>query len=184
MIDKQLKSEHSNQHIILLGYMGCGKSTIGRLLAKKLKIPFVDMDNFLSETHGCSVPNLFKKHGEIGFRKLEKKALKDLLASTQVSVLSLGGGTPCYADNMHSVIQSTPFTFYLSTSISTLCNRLFLEKDHRPMISHLTSKEKLKDFIAKHIHERKIFYEQANHLMYLQDETPQELVNQIIEKLG
>ena len=51
------------------------------------------------------------------------------------------------------------------------------------MISHLTSKEKLKDFIAKHIHERKMFYEQANHLMYLQDETPQELVNQIIEKL-
>ena len=125
----------------------------------------------------------FLEHGEISFRKLEKTALDDLLASAQVSVLSLGGGTPCYADNMQSVIQSTPLTFYLSTSISTLCNRLFLEKDHRPMISHLTSKEKLKDFIAKHIHERKMFYEQANHLMYLQDETPQELVNQIIEKL-
>ena len=184
MIDKQLKSEHSNQHIILLGYMGCGKSTIGRLLAKKLKIPFVDMDNFLSETHGCSVPNLFKKHGEIGFRKLEKKVLKDLLASTQVSVLSLGGGTPCYSDNMQSVIQSTPHTFYLSPTISILCNRLYFEKDHRPIISHLATEDELQDFIAKHIFERKQFYEQANHHLYVRHETPEELVNQIIRKLG
>ena len=183
MSEQVLYSEKSNQKIILLGYMGCGKSTVGRLLAKQLLLPFIDLDDHLSRIHGRSVQNLFLEHGEISFRKLEKTALDDLLASAQVSVLSLGGGTPCYADNMQSVIQSTPLTFYLSTSISTLCNRLFLEKDHRPMISHLTSKEKLKDFIAKHIHERKMFYEQANHLMYLQDETPQELVNQIIEKL-
>jgi shikimate kinase len=184
MIDKHLILENSNQHIILLGYMGCGKSTIGRLLAKKLKIPFVDIDNFLGETHGCSVPNLFKKHGEIGFRKLEKKALKDLLALTQVSVLSLGGGTPCYAENMQSVIQSTPHTFYLSPTISILCARLYLEKDHRPIISHLATEDELQDFIAKHIFERKQFYEQANHHLYIRYETPKELVNQIIQKLG
>ena len=85
---------------------------------------------------------------------------------------------------MQSVIQSTPYTFYLSPSISTLCRRLYSEKDHRPMISHLTSEDKLQEFIAKHIFERKLFYEQDNHLMHIQDETPQELVDQIIKKLG
>ena len=184
MSEQVLYSEKSDQPIILLGYMGCGKSTVGRLLAKYLELPFVDLDDYLSEIHGRSVPNLFLEYGEIGFRKIEKKALYDLLSSAQPSVISLGGGTPCYADNMQSVIQSTPYTFYLSPSISTLCRRLYSEKDHRPMISHLTSEDKLQEFIAKHIFERKLFYEQANHLLYVQDETPQELVDQIIKKLG
>ena len=177
-------SEKSNQLIILLGYMGSGKTTVGRLLAKKLALPFVDLDDYLMEKHDCSVPNLFHDHGEIGFRKLEQTALDNLLSSTHAFVLSLGGGTPCYADNMHSVIQSTPHTFYISPSISTLCHRLYSAKDHRPMISHLTSTDELRDFIAKHIFERRHFYEQANHLLYIQDETPQELVDQIIRKLG
>ena len=184
MVNQVLNSKKSDQPIILLGYMCCGKSTVGRLLAKNLALPFVDMDDYLIKTHGCTIPNLFLKHGEIGFRKLEKRALDDLLVLAQSSVLSLGGGTPCYADNMQSVIQSTPYTFYLSLSISILCNRLYSEKDHRPMISHLNSKEKMQEFIAKHIFERKQFYEQANHLLNIQDETPQEIVNQIIKKLG
>ena len=177
-------SEKSNQPIILLGYMGSGKTTVGRLLAQKLALPFIDLDDYLKKIHDRSVPNLFDDHGEIGFRKLEQTALNVLLSSTHASVLSLGGGTPCYADNMHSVIQSTPHTFYISPSISTLCNRLYSAKDHRPMISHLTSEDQLQEFIAKHIFERKHFYEQANHLLYTQDETPQELVDQIIKKLG
>ena len=184
MSKQVLYSEKSNQKIILLGYMGCGKSTVGRLLARQLTLPFVDMDDYLSKIHSRSVPDLFLEHGELGFRKLEKIALDDLLASAQASVLSLGGGTPCYAGNMQSVIQSTPHTFYLSPSILTLCDRLNSEKEHRPMISHLTSKDKMQEFIAKHIFERKLFYEQANHLLHIQDETPQELVNQIIKKLG
>ena len=85
---------------------------------------------------------------------------------------------------MQSVIKSTPHTFYLSPSISTLCHRLYSEKDHRPMISHLTSKDKLQEFIAKHIFERKLYYQQANHHLYIQDETPQELVDKIVKELG
>ena len=184
MSEQVLYTAKSDQPIILLGYMGCGKSTVGRLLAKHLELPFVDLDDYLSEIHGRSVQNLFLEHGEIGFRKLEKIALDNLLASAQVSVLSLGGGTPCYADNMQSVIQSTPHTFYLSPSISTLCHRLYSEKDHRPMISHLTSKDKLQEFIAKHIFERKLYYQQANHHLFIQDETPQELVDKIVKELG
>ena len=184
MSQKVFYSERSKHPVVLLGYMGSGKTTVGRHLAKKLALPFVDLDDYLKEIHDSSVPNLFLEHGEIGFRKLEQTALDDLLSSTQASVLSLGGGTPCYADNMQSVIQSTPHTFYISPSISTLCHRLYSAKDHRPMISHLTSEDKLQDFIAKHIFERKKFYEQANHHLYLQDETPQEIIYQIIKKLG
>jgi len=184
MSEQVLYSEKSEQPIILLGYMGCGKSTVGRLLAKHLALPFIDMDDYLNETHGCSVSNLFLKNGEISFRKLEKRALNHLLASAQASVLSLGGGTPCYADNMHSIIKSTSHTFYLSPSISTICHRLYSETDQRPLISHLSSEDKLREFISKHIFERKQFYEQANHHLYIQDENPQELVDQIIKKLG
>jgi len=184
MCEQVLYSKKSNQQIIILGYMGSGKTTVGRLLAKQLSLPFVDLDNYLSEIHGQSISNLFLEHGEIGFRKLEKTALNNFLDSAQTSVLSLGGGTPCYADNMRSVIQSTPFTFYLSPTISTLSYRLYFEKDHRPMISHLVSEEDLREFIAKHIFERKQFYEQANHILHVSNETPQELVNQIVKKLS
>lgn len=184
MSHQVLKLFKFKQPIILLGYMGSGKSTVGRLLAKRLSLTFVDLDDYLSEIHGSSVPNLFLKHGEIGFRKLEKKALNDLLVSNETFVLSLGGGTPCYSNNMKSMIQFTPHTFYLSPTISTLCNRLYYEKDRRPLISHLSSEKKLQEFISKHIFERKQFYDQANHLLFIHDETPLEIVDQIIEKLG
>ena len=184
MSEQVLYSKKSKQKIILIGYMGCGKSTVGRLLAKHLSFNFVDLDDFLSEKHGSSVPNLFLKYGEIGFRKLEKIALDHLLVSNKEFVLSLGGGTPCYAENMESVIKSTPNTFYLSPTISTLCNRLYPDKQCRPMISHLTSEDKLQEFIAKHIFERKQYYEQASNVLYIHDQTPQELVDQIIKKLA
>jgi shikimate kinase len=184
MSHQVLKSLKFKLPIILLGYMGSGKSTVGRLLAKRLALTFVDLDDYLSEIHGSSVPNLFLKHSEIGFRKLEKKALHDLLVSDKAYVLSLGGGTPCYSNNMKFMIQSTPHTFYLSPTISTLCNRLYYDKDRRPLISHLSSEKKLQEFISKHIFERKQFYEQANHLLFIHDETPLEIVDQIIEKLG
>jgi shikimate kinase len=85
---------------------------------------------------------------------------------------------------MRSVVQSTPHTFYLSPTISTLCQRLYPERNHRPLISHLNSEDKLQEFISKHIFERKQFYEQANHLLYIKDESPQVLVDQILKQLS
>ena len=184
MSDRINKDLAANHHIVLIGYMGCGKSTAGRLLAQQLQLPFVDIDEYLTNKYGDSIPNLFLKNGEIGFRKLEKIALDELLANQKVSVLSLGGGTPCYADNMQSVLQATPHTFYLSPSVNMLCNRLFPARSKRPMISHLDTKKDLLEFISKHIFERKQFYEQANHPIYIRDESPAELVSQIIQKLG
>ncbi len=85
---------------------------------------------------------------------------------------------------MQSVSQATPLTFYLSPSVKMLCNRLFPERSKRPMISHLNTKKDLLEFISKHIFERKQFYEQANHPIYIRDESPANLVSQIIQKLG
>ena len=81
MSHQVLKSLKFKLPIILLGYMGSGKSTVGRLLAKRLTLTFVDLDDYLSEIHGSSVPNLFLKHSEIGFRNLEKKALDDFIST-------------------------------------------------------------------------------------------------------
>ena len=184
MSDIKNKYSADHHHIVLLGYMGCGKSTAGRLLAERLRLPFVDLDEYLASKYGNSIPNLFLKNGEIGFRKLEKTALDELLVNQKKSVLSLGGGTPCYADNMQSVLQSTPHTFYLSTSLNILCNRLFPARTKRPMISHLNTKKDLLEFISKHIFERKKFYEQASHPLYIRDESPEELASQIIKKLS
>ena len=184
MSNRIFKDSSVNHHVVLLGYMGCGKSTAGRLLAEQLQLPFVDLDEYLTNKFGGSIPNLFLKNGEIGFRKLEKIALDEILVNQKTSVLSLGGGTPCYADNMQSVLQATPYTFYLSPSVKMLSNRLFPARSKRPMISHLNTKKDLLEFISKHIFERKQFYEQANHPIYILDESPEELVSQIIQKLG
>lgn len=173
-----------NTSIVLLGYMGCGKSTIGRLLAKDLALPFIDLDEYLVHKHGESISKLFITHGEIGFRKIEKTALHEILAHRKTSVLSLGGGTPCYADNMQSVVQKTPHTFYLSPASQMLCQRLFPERSNRPMISHIHSKKELLIFISKHIFERKQFYEQAKHHLDIRHESAQEVVEEILKKLG
>ena len=184
MSNRIFKDSSVNHHVVLLGYMGCGKSTAGRLLAEQLQLPFVDLDEYLTNKFGGSIPNLFLKNGEIGFRKLEKISLDEIFVNQKTSVLSLGGGTPCYADNMQSVLQATPHTFYLSLSVNILCNRLFPARSERPMISHLNTKKDLLEFISKHIFERKQFYEQANHPIYVRNESPKELVSQIIKKLA
>ncbi len=86
MNDRINKDLADNHHIVLLGYMGCGKSTAGRLLAQQLQLPFVDLDEYLTNKYGDSIPNLFLKNGEIGFRKLEKIALDKLLVNQKKSV--------------------------------------------------------------------------------------------------
>ena len=138
MSDRINKDSAANHQIVLLGYMGCGKSTAGRLLAEQLQLPFVDLDEYLTNKYGGSIPKLFLKNGEIGFRKLEKIALDEILINQKKSVLSLGGGTPCYADNMQSVLQATPHTFYLSLSVNMLCNRLFPAVSYTHLRAHET----------------------------------------------
>ena len=168
--------------IILLGYMGSGKSTIARLLGEQLKLRAMDLDTLIESKARQSIPEIFKEKGEIFFRRLEHQALRDILQSPDSFVLALGGGTPCYSGNMDLVLKATTQVFYLKMGIPALSERLIGEKEDRPMISHIPDDE-LPDFIGKHLFERQPFYMQAPHIINSDNKYPKEIVQEISQKL-
>lgn len=172
-----MKDPFSNPNtIILLGYMGCGKSTIGKALGESLQIPFLDLDAVLESKFGMSIPDLFSKIGAANFRKVEHDALLETLDNTSPMVLSLGGGTPCYYNTMEVMHTVTSHVIYLEASAHELASRLFQEKDKRPLISHVHTIEELQLFIAKHLFERQAFYSRATHRVKVDHKSVQEIV--------
>ena len=165
--------------IILLGYMGCGKSTIANRLSKITNIPFVDLDKSIEERTNLTINEIFQNHGEIYFRKLEREVLIELLESPTDLIIGLGGGTPCYANN-HELLQGENIlSVYLKASVDTLFERLVTNKSKRPIIATKTDEE-LKEFIAIHLFERSYYYNQAQHKVVIdgksKDETTQDIV--------
>jgi len=166
--------------IILLGYMGSGKSTIGTLVAKKLHLPFQDLDQVIEKVEGKSIPTLFQEKGEIYFRKKENEILKQLLQKPDSLVLSLGGGTPCYANN-HVLLQNpNVVSIYLNLSVAELTTRLLSNKDHRPLIASMDSNE-LKEFVGQHLLERNYFYRFAKHTVNCDGKSKDDIVQAITE---
>ncbi len=148
--------------IVLIGYMGSGKSTIGQNLALKKQLPFVDLDSYIEIKEKKTIERIFEEKGEIYFRRKENQYLKELLNEKDDFVLSLGGGTPCYANNMKLILTDKNVkSVYLQANISTLTKRLLKNKENRPLIANL-SEENLTEFIAKHLFERRFFYEKAS----------------------
>jgi shikimate kinase len=150
--------------IVLLGYMGSGKSAIGKALSEHLNLPFTDLDTRIEIAEGKSIPEIFKTRGELFFRRREHELLKELLNAGEDCVLSLGGGTPAYAGNMDLIIEKTPNTFYLQHSIPSLVSRLEKERGERPIIAHLQDSD-LYEFIGKHLFDRIPFYSLAAHTL-------------------
>lgn len=146
--------------IVLVGYMGSGKSSIGEILAQQLKIPLIDLDNYIAAKEQISVVEIFKTKGEIYFRKKEAQYLQEILENIDQLVLALGGGTPCYGNNL-DLLKKLSTTIYLKTSINSLVNRLIVEKQKRPLMAHLND-EDLHEFIGKHLFERTTFYQQSD----------------------
>lgn len=165
--------------IILLGYMGSGKSTVAKGLAKELKLPFMDLDDYIEKREKKSITEIFSSKGEIYFRLQESKYLKEILDLDKDIVLALGGGTPCYGNNME-LIKNQGFSIYLKGSIGTICNRLSAEKDQRPLIARLDN-EQLTEYIAKHLFERRDFYEKANQFVAIDHKTIKELIDELLE---
>ena len=124
--------------IVLVGYMASGKTEIGKLLSKKLHLPFFDIDHLIENEVSKTVNEIFEEKGEIFFRKKEHQVFADKINSDISFVLSLGGGTPCYANNHLLLQDSSCQSFYLQTKIETLLHRLTIEKNNRPVIAHLT----------------------------------------------
>ncbi len=164
--------------IILLGYMGCGKSTIAKKLAHRLNLEMIDLDYYISDKENLSVLEIFKNKGEIYFRKIENETLKEVVTTKNNYVLALGGGTPCYANNME-IIKEKVTSYYLKASIQTLNDRLLLEKSDRPLINSL-KEDQLVEFIAKHLFERAPYYEQASHTIQIDSKDIDEIVAEII----
>ncbi|TVZ17327.1 shikimate kinase [Maribacter sp. MAR_2009_72] len=168
--------------IVLLGYMGSGKTTIGRIVANHLGIKFLDLDEYIEEQEKMTVANIFRERGELYFRKKEREYLADIFLRKDNFVLSLGGGTPCFGDNMQLVNKQTKNSFYLNIHIDELTNRLKQEKEHRPMIAHLANEE-VQEFIGKHLFERSYFYNMAHQKIKGNQRTPSALAEEIIGML-
>ena len=162
--------------ICLLGYMGSGKSTLGKKLAKKMDLEFIDLDKYIELKEGKTITDIFSESGEAIFRKIEKESLSVCLKKEKV-LLSLGGGTPCFSGNMDLIKQSA-ISVYLDLSPKALQSRLIQGKSSRPLIANLSDNEML-SFIEKHLGERVSYYKQADiHFQPFDQE-----VNDLIEEI-
>jgi len=164
--------------IVLLGYMASGKSTIGREISKKLDMKFIDLDDYISKREKRSISEIFKVEGEIYFRRIESLYLGEILNFKDSFILSLGGGTPCYSNNMELILNSDASSIYIKASIKTLVSRLIAEKNKRPLVADLED-DKLIEFVAKHLFERRFFYEQASITINTEDKSAEEITTEI-----
>lgn len=169
--------------IILLGYMGSGKSTIGKVLANELNLSFVDLDHAIENEMGMTIREFFEVSGELKFRRLENEVLNKVLAENDRMILSTGGGTPCYGNNLQLMKSaSNAKVLYLKASIKTLTERLWSEKDTRPLIQSIGNDD-LPEFIGKHLFERSNFYLQAHHVIEIDQKSVEMIVREIAELL-
>lgn len=148
----------NKQKFFLIGYMGSGKTTVGKQLAGKLNLQFMDMDMFIENRYRKSVSAIFEEKGEAAFREIEQKVLRELLDFENV-VISTGGGTPCFFDNM-DLMNRSGITVYLKVSVDELAERLKNTKQKRPLIKDKYPAE-MKDYIAANLEKREQFYSRA-----------------------
>ena len=165
--------------IIIFGYMGSGKTTIGAQLAKKLYQNFTDLDEYIEKEENKTITEIFKEKGEIYFRKIEHNYLKKFIKENDSYVLSLGGGTPCYANNIDIISKEHDlYSIYLKASITTLYERLINNNSKRPLLASQT-KESLIEYIAKHLFERSIYYEKAKYSISINSKNIDAIVAEI-----
>ncbi len=167
--------------ISLLGYMGCGKTHISKRLSRELNYDFIDLDTAISRKNKLSIPDIFKQKGEIFFRQQERAVLEEILATRKDGILSLGGGTPAYYNNME-VINQNSVSFYLQTSVPILNERLLRQKHKRPLIARIPD-EDLPEFIAKHLFERIPFYSKAQFTINTLGRESDAIIAEIISRI-
>jgi shikimate kinase len=146
--------------IFLIGFMGSGKSTIGKKLAKLMQLPFIDLDKEIEKKAKCSVSDIFKYLGEESFREMESEVLKSFENETSF-VMATGGGTPCYFDNLE-YIHTQGKSIYIELDTKSIYYRLSKAKNIRPTIKEKKEAELLR-FIEQTFEKRKHIYEQANY---------------------
>ena len=150
------------RRIILIGYMGSGKTTVGKALSKETGMMFYDLDWYIESRMRKSVSQIFAEKGEEGFRKIEYNMLHEVAEFEDV-IISCGGGTPCFFDNMDYLNQQGDVV-YLKASPETLYKHLLMAKVERPLLKDKTPDE-LIAYITEHLNEREPFYTKANHIL-------------------
>ena len=148
------------QHIFLCGFMGCGKSTHGKKLSVILNLPFIDLDQYIQNKEHKTVQFIFDNEGEEEFRRLETKYLNELILNSENHVISLGGGTVCFNNNV-DLIKKNGLLIYIEMSSEALAERLSKSKQKRPLLNNVPL-ENLNAFIKNKLDERSSFYLRAN----------------------
>ena len=148
--------------IILIGYMGAGKTTVGKALAKALGVTFYDLDWYISSRMRKTIAQIFEERGEDGFRQIERNMLHEVAEFEDV-VISCGGGTPCYFDNIDYMNEKAPVV-YLKADPEVLYKHLAMSKNDRPLLRG-KSQEELITFIREQVEKRNPFYTKARYTL-------------------
>lgn len=165
--------------LFLIGYMGCGKSSLGRKLAKAADMEFVDMDSLIEQREGAAVSDIFRYEGEEYFRGLERAIIDELSVSDGDMIISTGGGAPAWQDNM-AKINSVGQSFYLRRTAEQIASRLSPHgRQKRPKLRGLNDEE-LVAFMRENMAEREPYYMQATHCIDCAERSDAELIEYIL----
>ena len=155
---ERISVENVMRPIFLIGFMGSGKTTLGRALAAATGLRFIDLDEYIEEQSGASVSEIFATRGEVAFRELERLTLLEVSRMDDV-IVACGGGTPCFGSNME-LMNSTGLTVLLEASFPRLLERLTEGSAKRPLIAAMGSHE-LEEYIRRTVEARMPFYSKA-----------------------
>ena len=164
--------------IFLIGFMGSGKTHWGKQLAQQLHIPYYDLDDVIASREKKSVSQIFAESGEEAFRVKEREVLESLIDENKTMVLSCGGGTPCFFNNIETM-KKYGIVVWLNTHVEVLLMRLKNEKATRPLIKNVPDSD-LRSFIVRKLNERRMYYEQADVIVDNEDSIS---VNEFIQTI-
>ena len=146
--------------IFLIGFMGSGKTHWGKQLSERLQMPFYDLDEVIINSEKRSVADIFTESGEEYFRMKEKEVMENLVDDNLSLILSCGGGTPCFFNNIE-YMKKYGLVVWLNTDVDVVGKRLLKQRSHRPVLNGIRDEE-LRAFIIKKMNERRMYYEQAD----------------------
>lgn len=183
--ERPAKREDPNpdmKRIILIGYMGAGKTTIGKALAREIGLDFYDLDDYIEGRFRKRIADIFAERGEEGFREIERRMLREVAEFEDV-VISCGGGTPCFFDNME-YMNAHGETVFLDATPEVLKNHLLMGKTVRPLIQGKTPEE-LTTYIEQSLKTRLPFYRQAKHIVNVETiHTQEQIKNYVAQIIG
>lgn len=160
--------------------MGVGKTSLAKKIANKVGISCYDLDEIIEKSENSSIESIFKNKGEVYFRRIEHQLFKDFIEKEDNFILSLGGGTPCYANNHVFLQNEDVISIYLKASISTLTEKLKNKREKRPLVKNLSIDE-LQEYIAKHLFDRSFYYQQSKITVVVDGKSKKELVKEILK---